>query len=255
MSEDGSGAVDSVKEAFQGKRGKILIVGGGIAIAGYVWWTRRNGTPQPVPADTGTTPTTADGPSGRTPQTAPEVGNTNTGSATGPRKYANNADWLADGTSFLQGRGTPAGAAYDALTKALAGLTLTAQQIAWVSQVIGALGAPPEGMPPLNAAAPPGNPQGGGPKPPGKPKPPVKPKPHPKPHPKPTPHPKPKPTAQYAAVPVTRSPSAHSTISGIAASYHKPWQSVWNDPKNSGLRARRPAPNKIQPGDIVYVKK
>lgn len=154
MSEDAGGAVDSVKEAFQGKRGKILIVGGGIAIAAYVWWTRRNGTPEPAaPTD----PTVADGPSGRTPQTDPEVGNTSTGStSTGPRKYANDADWLADGTSFLQGRGTPSAAGYDALTKALGGLPLTTQQIGWVSQTISALGPPPGGMPPLNASAPPG---------------------------------------------------------------------------------------------------
>jgi hypothetical protein len=155
---DGGGALDNVKEAFQGKRGKILLIGGGAAIAVYVWYTRRNGTPDPAAA-ADPTAVVADGPSGRTPQTDPEVGNTSTGSV-GPRKYTNNADWLSDGTSFLQGRGTPAGNAYDALTKALAGLTLTAQEIAWVSQVIGALGAPPEGMPPLNASAPPGNPQG-----------------------------------------------------------------------------------------------
>lgn len=148
---DGGGAVNSVKEAFQGKRGKVLLIGGGVAIAVYVWWTRRNGTPQPaVPAD----PTVTDGPSGRTPQTDPEVGNTSTGTL-GPRKYTNNADWLSDGTDFLKGRGTPAGAAYDALTKALGGLQVTSQESAWVSQVIGALGAPPEGMPPLNAQAPP----------------------------------------------------------------------------------------------------
>lgn len=153
---DAGGAIDNVKEAFQGKRGKILLVGGGAAIVVYVWWTRRNGTPEPAAA--AADPTTADGPSGRTPQTDPEVGNTSTGTL-GPRKYANNAEWLADGTSFLQGRGTPAGNAYDALTKALGGLQLTAQEISWVSQVIGALGPPPEGMPPLNAQAPPGNPQ------------------------------------------------------------------------------------------------
>lgn len=153
---DASGALDNVKEAFHGKRGKILLFGGGAVVIAYVWWTRRNGTPETPAADD---PTTADGPSGRTPQTDPEVGNTSDTGTLGPRKYANNADWLADGTSFLQGRGTPAGNAYDALTKALGGLQLTAQEIAWVSQVIGALGAPPEGMPPLNAGAPPSSTQ------------------------------------------------------------------------------------------------
>lgn len=151
---DAGGALEHVKEAFQGKRGKILLIGGGVAIAGYVWWTRRNGTPQAVP-DTSTTDTTGTTDTGTSPQTDPTVGNTSTGTtSTGARKYANNADWLADGTSFLQGRGTPASDAYNALTLALGGLPITAQQSAWVSQVIGALGAPPEGMPPLNAAAP-----------------------------------------------------------------------------------------------------
>jgi len=151
----GGGALDSVKEAFQGKRGKVLLIGGGAAVAAYVWWTRRTGTATDTTAtDTTATDTTADGPSGRTPQTDPEVGNTTTTDTTGGRKYTSNADWLADGTSFLQGRGTPAANAYDALTKALAGNQLTSQQIAWVSQVISALGAPPEGMPPLNAGAP-----------------------------------------------------------------------------------------------------
>lgn len=242
MSE--AGALDNVKEAFQGKRGKILIVGGAVAIAGYVWWTRRNGTPEEVPTED---PTVTDGPSGRTPQTDPEVGNTSTGSTggTGPRKYTNNADWLADGTSFLQGRGTPAANAYDALTKALGGLPLSQQEIAWVSQVLSALGAPPEGMPPLNAQAPPGNPQGGTKPPVTTPKPPVK----------TPPKPAPKPTASYVAVTVTPWPGKHSTISGIAATYKKSWQSVWNDSRNAALRKKRGAPNKIHAGDVVYVKK
>jgi hypothetical protein len=160
VSDDvGGGALDSVKEAFQGKRGKVLLIGGGAAVAAYVWWTRRNGSADTTTTDTtDTTDTAVDGPSGRTPQTDPEVGDTTTPDTTGGRKYSSNADWLADGTSFLQGRGTPAANAYDALTKALAGNQLTAQQIAWVSQVISALGAPPEGMPPLNAGAPAGTP-------------------------------------------------------------------------------------------------
>lgn len=248
MSEGAGGALGDVKEAFSGKRGKVLLIGGGVAIAGYVWWTRRNGTPEPVPED----PTTIDGPSARNPQTDPEVGNTNTGgTGNGRKKYENNAEWLADGTDFLAGRGTPAGSAYDALTKALAGLPLTAQQVAWVSQVIGALGAPPEGMPPLNAAPPAGT---GGTQ--GNPTtvPPPKTVP-PKPKPKPTP----KPTASYTAVRVvkytSKNPSWASTLSGIAGHYGKSWQTVWNDSKNAGLRARRKSPNKIQPGDTVYVKK
>jgi hypothetical protein len=157
VSEDGGGALGDVKEAFSGKRGKVLLIGGAAAIVGYVWWTRRNGgvdVPE-EPADV-----VADGPSGRTPQTDPEVGNTNTGDGgtTGRKKYTNNGEWLADATDFLVGRAVPAGSAYDALNKALSGGSLTTQQISWVSQAIAALGAPPEGMPPLNASAPPSTP-------------------------------------------------------------------------------------------------
>lgn len=152
---DADGALDSVRDAFQGKRGKVLIVGGGVAVAAYVWWTRRNGTPEPAPDATDTPPTVGDGPSGRTPQTDPEVGNTSTGStAVGPRKYDNNGEWLSDATDFLAGRGVSSVQAYNALNKALAGQPLTTQEISWVSQAIGALKAPPEGMPPLNASAP-----------------------------------------------------------------------------------------------------
>jgi hypothetical protein len=243
VSEAG-GALGDVKEAFQGKRGKVLLIGGGVAIAVYVWWTRRNGTPEELPDEM----LEVDGPSGRNPQTDPEVGNTNTGNTgNGRKKYENNAEWLADGTDFLAGRGTPSAAAYDALTKALAGLALTSQQIAWVSQVISALGAPPEGMPPLNAAPPAGT---GGTQ--GNPKP-IPPKPTaPKPAPKPS-------TASYVAVRVvkytSKNPPWNSTLSGIGKHYGKSWVTVWNDSKNASLRKLRGSPNKIRPGDVVYVKK
>lgn len=152
MSDPGDGAIDSVKEAFQGKRGKILLFGGAAAIAVYVWWTRRNGTPEVAAPDTTDDTTDTGTPSAGSPQSDPTVGNQSTGSGT--RKYDNNADWLADATDFLTGRGVPAGSAYNALNKALGGQQLTAQEQAWVSQVIGALGAPPEGMPPLNSSPP-----------------------------------------------------------------------------------------------------
>jgi hypothetical protein len=153
VSDPGSGALDSVKEAFQGKRGKILLVGGAAAIAVYVWWTRRNGTPETTADPTDTTDTTGDvGGGGTSPQSDPTVGNQTVGA--GSRKYDNNEEWLSDATDFLSGRGVPSGSAYNALNKALGGQQLTAQEQAWVSQVIGALGAPPEGMPPLNSSPP-----------------------------------------------------------------------------------------------------
>lgn len=154
MSDDVMG---NVKEAFSGRRGKILIIGGGAAIAAYVIYTRRNGTPEII-TDDELTPVPG---VGRVPQTDPPVGNTQTGSTT--RRPETNADWLTQGVDLLVGRGTPGANAHDALTKALGGLALTTQQIAWVSQVISVLGSAPEGMPPLNATAPPG---GGGTTPP-----------------------------------------------------------------------------------------
>lgn len=148
MSDDG--AIGNVREAFQGRRGKILIVGGGLAVAAYVIYTRRNGTPEAVPPDE-VVPVEGEG---RVPQTDPEVGNTDSDAGGKPGRPTNNAAWISDGVDFLIGRGTPAAAAYDAITKALGGLPMSSQQVAWVSQVISALGSPPEGMPPLNSSAP-----------------------------------------------------------------------------------------------------
>jgi hypothetical protein len=50
-------------------------------------------------------------------------------------------------------------------------------------------------------------------------------------------------------------PAWNSTISGIAEHYGYGWQTVWNDPKNLGLRSSRKQPDKIRAGDKVYVKK
>lgn len=139
-------AADDVREAFSGTRGKVLLIGGGLAIAAYVWWSRANtGTPEPVDPEATVTES-----AGRTPQTDPEVGNTSTG--TGSTRPESNAAWLSDGTDFLIGRGTPASTAYNVLNKALGGEQLTDQEKALVSQVITAIGSPPDGMPPLNSA-------------------------------------------------------------------------------------------------------
>lgn len=136
-------AADDVKEAFSGTRGKVLLIGGGLAIAAYVWWTRSNtGTPEPVDPEAVVTEGSA-----RVPQTDPEVGNTSTGSTS--TRPETNAGWLSDGTDFLIGRGTPASTAYNVLNKALGGEQLTDQEKALVSQVITAIGSPPDGMPPL----------------------------------------------------------------------------------------------------------
>lgn len=52
----------------------------------------------------------------------------------------------------------------------------------------------------------------------------------------------------------TKNPPWQSTISGIAAHYGiRSWQTVWNDPHNASLRAKRKDPKHIQAGDTVYV--
>lgn len=42
---------------------------------------------------------------------------------------------------------------------------------------------------------------------------------------------------------------AHS----IAAQHGTPWNTIWEHPENSGLRARRPDPAVLQPGDVLFV--
>lgn len=68
----------------------------------------------------------------------------------------------------------------------------------------------------------------------------------------------PVPAKSYVSVSVVRfaNPAPwNSTISGIAQhyGYGGNWQAVWNDSRNAALRAKRGVPEKIQPGDIVWV--
>ena len=73
-----------------------------------------------------------------------------------------------------------------------------------------------------------------------------------------------KPATQYATVTVAKYTSKNapwnSTMWGIAKQYGYGaaagnWKAIWNDPKNASLRSKRKAPEKIQPGDKVYVPK
>ncbi len=242
-----SDVADSVREAFSGKRGKILLIGGGLAVVGYVWWYRTTGAGDPPPEEeegTGEYGGTSGG-SGRVPQSQPEVGNDNQGSTTPPRPTTN-IGWLTAATEYLIGRGVSPAGAYTALSKALGGEALSTVEMAWVSQAIAGIGTPPEGMPPLQAAPA---------------KPPTQTPTTPKPTTPTTPKPKPKPTApaaKYTAVRVvkytSKNPPWNSTLSGIAKRYGKSWTSVWNDSRNASLRARRKSPSKIRPGDVVYVR-
>jgi len=44
------------------------------------------------------------------------------------------------------------------------------------------------------------------------------------------------------------------TLSGLAKKYNlSGWEKIYNHPKNSEFREKRPDPNKIYPGDIVYI--
>lgn len=52
----------------------------------------------------------------------------------------------------------------------------------------------------------------------------------------------------------------NSTLWGIAknkgyGSASKNWTSIWNDPRNAALKKKRGTPEKIQPGDVVYVRR
>jgi hypothetical protein len=161
MSE-GPDVANGLREAFQGKRGKILLIGGA-AVAAWWWWSSQKVAPAAVvPDDTTTTTPVTDTDTARTPQTAPLYGNTTTGTTT-PARPTTNDEWVSKGVDLLVGRGTPGSSAYNALAKAMDGDPLTQTEAAWVSQVIGVLGVPPFGMPSMNIAAP--TPSGQAPKP------------------------------------------------------------------------------------------
>jgi len=58
----------------------------------------------------------------------------------------------------------------------------------------------------------------------------------------------------------TKNPPWNSTVWGIAqhsgyGSASNNWASIWKDPRNAGLVAKRKTPGNIQPGDKIYVKK
>jgi fibronectin type III domain protein len=140
------------REAFTGKRGKVLIVVG-VAAVGYLWWTRaRHGGGA---SDADVAQAAADGYDAgvSAPQSPPTVGNDTQGDAggsSGAGRPRDNAEWLRRGVDYL---GTGA-TAYTALSKALGGQQLTQAEADMVSRVIQWQGSPPEGMPPLNTTAP-----------------------------------------------------------------------------------------------------
>lgn len=77
----------------------------------------------------------------------------------------------------------------------------------------------------------------------------------PLPPPRPTPGPTPRPPTHVAVI-VAATPAWRSTLSGIAERYNvTDWRTIWTDPRNAGLRAKRTRPDLIQPGDRVWVRK
>ncbi len=71
--------------------------------------------------------------------------------------------------------------------------------------------------------------------------------------------PAPIPASPGKVVSVTKYPSTFGTISGIWAYFKSRggsapnWQAVWNHPMNAALRTKRGQPDRIQPGDKVFV--
>lgn len=73
-----------------------------------------------------------------------------------------------------------------------------------------------------------------------------------------------KPAVAYTTVKVekytSKNPPWNSTLWGIAkhsgyGSASNNWNTIWNDPKNAALKKKRGKPEKIQPGDTIYVRK
>lgn len=223
--------------------GWALVIAG--TIVAYAWIQRlRDGD------GVGVAPETLPYPDGQSPSDAGDI----PGVPSLPDReieITTNPAWIRYVTDKLVADGYSPTDVGNALTKVLSGLEVTAQEAALWNEAVRRFGAPPEGHPPIVIIKP-TTPTVPPPiiKPPVKP--PVKP---------PAPiKPKPTPPPAYWSVRVvkytTKSPPWNSTISGIAAHYKKAsWQSVWNDPKNGPLRAKRGRPEGIRPGDVVYVRK
>lgn len=83
------------------------------------------------------------------------------------------------------------------------------------------------------------------------------------PTPKPTAPPKPTEPTHFKvtiAKYTSKNPPWNSTLWGIAKNYGlgsagNNYLSIWNDPRNAALKAKRKDPKKIQPGDVVWIKR
>jgi len=125
----------------------------GVSFLGYRWYMGRQ--VEPVALEDGSFPET--GPVGYL--TATGTGSTEptqTGSGSGKTTFESNVEWEAAGVEYLVARGFTGGFAQTALGKALAGDAMSTAEKAAVSLVLGVLGTPPGGMPPLGSDPPPG---------------------------------------------------------------------------------------------------
>lgn len=238
--------------------GWALIIAG--VIVGYAYLTR-SGDDGPTPA-----PVAPPYPDDDLPSDAGDI----PGEPQSPPKdneiqITTNPAWIRYVTDRLVAEGLyGAVEVTNALTKVLGGIDVTEQEAAIYNLAVRRFGAPPEGAPPIKVIPKPKPPTTTPPKPPPSTNPPPA-KPPAKPPPKPTPKPPPKPApAVYVPVRVvkytTKNPPWNSTMWGIAKHYgygsgKNNYVPIWNDAKNASLRKKRGTPTRIQPGDIVYVKR
>lgn len=225
--------------------GWALVIGG--TIVGYAYLTRSSGDEGPDVAPTA--PPYADDES---PSDAGDVPGVPNPPPDQEPEITTNPAWVRYVTDRLVAEGLyGAVEVNNALTKVLGGLEVTEQEAAIYNLAVRRFGAPPEGAPPIVVI----------PRPPTDPPPSDPPPTNPPPS---DPPPKPSPPPTYYSVRVakytTKNPPWNSTMWGIAKHYgygsaSNNYLPIWNDSKNAALKKKRGTPDKIQPGDIVYVKK
>lgn len=146
----GDGVAGELREAFSGKRGKILILAG-VVVVGYLYWTRARtgGGTDPAATDAAAAAWDAGAAAGTAGATGtpPTVGNDVQTPGVTSRPQTND-QWLSRAVDLL-GAG-----AFTALRKALDGQPLTQAESDLVSRAITAFGVPPEGMPALQLSSP-----------------------------------------------------------------------------------------------------
>lgn len=196
----------------------VVVVGGGLGIA---YWSYRQNSGGPTEVeDTSGTPGVGDGTVGGFIPTQPAPSDDGL-----PETVVDtNEAWAVRAINWLIGKGYPPNVSDSAVRKYIAGepfSSFSVQEYTLIGIVLGKWGSPPQPLPPQEGRPPtvPGSP----------------PQPKPKPVPRPTPKPAPKPSFRY--VTVTPWPTRHSTLSGIARTYHTSWQAIYNANRYGKRRA------------------